>query len=250
MADNLTGGANQQHVHSDVAHVAGRLEQKLADLVLDKKDTDANPNPNSASDQWPPCPTPYPDLKPPATWAATQAMAPPPPPISAQSEALAKAANIQRRAIKATKKFFSAIKEDFGSESDYEFNSSDSESEVKPDMDELFDGIFEKDHKLTEYYEKNHEKGDFYCFICQVREDFKGKGMRYKSGLALVQHANTVSKAGWGGAHRALARAVCRVLGWDLVKIPGTGALSPSSEVTAETGDSGTEEKNGATNAA
>lgn len=176
-------------------------------------------------------------------------MAPPPPPITARSEALAKAANIQRRAIKATKKFFSAIEEDFGSESDdepgsesdYEFNSSDSESEVKPDMDEFFDGIFKKNLKLREYYKNNPEKGDFYCFICQVRKDFKGKGMRYKSGLALVQHANTVYKSGWSRAHRALARAVCRVLGWDPLKIPSNGASFLLSEVAADTGDSGNE---------
>jgi hypothetical protein len=227
--------------------------------MQEKKDTDANPNSNSNpgshekgtedSDEWPPCPTPFPDLKPPATWAATQAMAPPPPPITARSESLAKAAKIQRRAIKTTKKFFSIIKEDFGSESDdepgseseNETNSSDLESGVKPDMDEFFYGIFETDHKLREYYKNNCKRGDFYCFICQVREDFKGKGMRYKSGLALVQHANTVYKAGWSRAHRALARAVCQVLGWDLVKILGASSSTPSSEAAGETDGSGTE---------
>ncbi|KAJ3709010.1 hypothetical protein LUZ61_012715 [Rhynchospora tenuis] len=268
MAGNFTGGKEHQHVHSNMTHVTGQLEQKLAGLVLDKKDADANLNTNSTpdsqekwerdTDEWPMCPTPFPDLKPPATWAATLAMVPPPPPVSPQCETLAKAANIQSDAIKATKKFFSAIKEEFGSVSDdelvsesgYEFESSDSESEAKPDMDEFFDGLFEKDHKLREYYETNSEKGDFYCFICQVREDFKGKGMRYKSGLALVQHANTVSKVGSNGAHRALARAICRVLEWDSVKIPGTGVRSPS-EVAVSTGDSGTEEKKeGASNAA
>jgi hypothetical protein len=225
--------------------------------MQDKKDADENLNPNSSpgsnekgtkdTDEWPQCPTPFPDLKPPATWAATQAMAPPPPPMTARSEALAKAAGIQRRAIKATKKFFSNIKEDFGSESDdepgseseYEINSSDSESELKPDMDEFFYGLFETDHKLREYYKNNSKKGDFYCFICQVREDFKGKGMHYKSGLALVQHANTVYKAGWSRAHQALARAVCRVLGWDPVKVPGTGSSAPSSDAAGENDGSG-----------
>ncbi|KAJ1704480.1 hypothetical protein LUZ63_004259 [Rhynchospora breviuscula] len=212
----------------------------------DKRETDANLNSNSTFDnlenEGHTDPTTFLDMDPPATSAAMLAVASLPPPIPSQSDDHDRSDDIQCRAVRATKNFFSAIKEDYRCISDNEPGSkSESKFEVKPDMDEFFDGMFGKDSELKEYYRNNSEKGDFFCCVCEAKDDSKGKGMLYKSGLALVQHANTISKAGCSEAHEALAKAVCRVLEWDATNVPYIAICSPP-QVALETGASGIED--------
>ncbi|KAI4374681.1 hypothetical protein MLD38_012648 [Melastoma candidum] len=73
--------------------------------------------------------------------------------------------------------------------------------------------VFVNNAQLREYFEKHYEKGEFWCFACV-------KNKKFKSCHSLLQHAITVSKTAWKRAHKALALVVCRVLGWDLERLP------------------------------
>lgn len=98
---------------------------------------------------------------------------------------------------------------------------------------EFFMGLFEKDGELRGFYEKNWEKGDFCCLVCGAIGEKIGK--RYGNCVGLVQHANTVSKTRRRVAHRNFGRAVCRVLGWEIDKLPGVfDGLSVVRDVQAQ----------------
>ncbi|KAE8813844.1 hypothetical protein D1007_09041 [Hordeum vulgare] len=59
-----------------------------------------------------------------------------------------------------------------------------------------------------EYYERSHEEGEFRCVG------------RKRKGINLVHHARDAKHCGRPLAHRALAVVVCRVLGWDVKRLP------------------------------
>ncbi|ONK69034.1 uncharacterized protein A4U43_C05F18600 [Asparagus officinalis] len=61
--------------------------------------------------------------------------------------------------------------------------------------------------------------GEFCCLVCAAVGEKVGK--RHVNCVGLVQHANTVTKTKWRGAHRDFGRVVCGVLGWDIDKLPG-----------------------------
>lgn len=78
--------------------------------------------------------------------------------------------------------------------------------------------LFVENQEIRDFYEKNNENGDFYCLICGGIGEKVGKVYRGCTGL--VQHARTISKTKRKGAHRAFSHLICKVLGWDISRLP------------------------------
>ncbi|CAL9043975.1 unnamed protein product [Musa banksii] len=180
-----------------------------------------------------------PNPNPPTAWAD---VAPPPvverPPVSAEEQARLAAAQLHHDGLKASQDFFSKIDESDDEEEAHEEEEEDDKEEKDERQSEAFKffmELFEKDDELTEYYKKNHDKGEFSCFACAATGTKRVR--KFGNCLGLVQHANSISKTRRRGAHRALARAVCQVLGWDTIRSAG---------VVLDLGDTGGQSSAGA----
>ncbi|XP_064953022.1 uncharacterized protein LOC135609505 isoform X1 [Musa acuminata AAA Group] len=155
-------------------------------------------------------PTTWGDLAPPQAAATSM-------PVSAEDQARVAAAQAQHNGLKASQDFFS---EEDDSDEDEEDEEDDMEENDGAKMGpfRFFTELFVKDGELREYYEKNYEKGEFSCFACAGIGSKRVR--RFRNCMGLVQHAKSTSKAKRRGAHRALAKAVCQVLGWDIKRLP------------------------------
>ncbi|KAM7261925.1 hypothetical protein ACFE04_021002 [Oxalis oulophora] len=81
---------------------------------------------------------------------------------------------------------------------------------------DFFLSVFTGNIELTNYYEKDHESGEFYCLVCGCTGLKAWR--KFKSVHSLLQHSTTIqSKI---RAHRAFGEVVCKVLGWDIKKLP------------------------------
>ncbi|KAK9088838.1 hypothetical protein Scep_027920 [Stephania cephalantha] len=131
--------------------------------------------------------------------------------ISAEEQSRREAMQLQQRSIKVTQDFFGR-----NQSSDCE-DDSEEEGEGGGE-DEFFRGVFEKDCDLRRYYEKKWESGEFWCLVCcgSGRKRWK----KFKNCVALVQHSMGISRTDRKRAHRAFAVVVCRVLGWDIKRLP------------------------------
>ncbi|XP_038986274.1 uncharacterized protein LOC103720652 isoform X2 [Phoenix dactylifera] len=175
-------------------------------------------NPPAKEGEWP-CDSPPEKDVAPATWAdlsPTPAATQTRPPSSAEEQARAAADRAQQRGLKACKDFFA--KKDGSDDGEEEEDSMDEDEEVGEGDFKFFLGLFESVGELREYYEKNREKGDFSCLVCGAIGVKKWK--RFGDCVGLIQHSNSISKTKRREAHRAFARAVCRVLGWDIKRLP------------------------------
>ncbi|XP_015089547.1 uncharacterized protein LOC107032460 [Solanum pennellii] len=101
----------------------------------------------------------------------------------------------------------------------------------------FFTKLFEEDGKLREYYEKNSESGGgFSCLVCSAVGK-KGWSKKFKDCVGLVQHSITISNTRL--AHRAYGQVICRILGWDMNRLPSIvlsagGKPSESSDKPVE----------------
>ncbi|KAL5199836.1 hypothetical protein ABZP36_021039 [Zizania latifolia] len=120
----------------------------------------------------------------------------------------------QQAALRAAEDFFS----NRGSDDDGE--GSESEGEEEETAAGFFMGLFEREAALREHYERSWEEGEFMCMACAGRKAKKGKTRKFNGCVALVQHAQAATRCGGPRAHRALAAAICRVLGWDINRLP------------------------------
>ncbi|CAL9091896.1 unnamed protein product [Musa textilis] len=182
-----------------------------------------------------------PNPNPPTAWAD---VARPPfverPPVSAEEQARLAAAQLHHDGLKASQDFFSKIGESDDEEEAHEEGEEEEDDKEEKDGRQLeafkfFMELFDKDDELTEYYKKNHDKGEFSCFACAAIGTKRVR--KFGNCLGLVQHANSISKTKRRGAHRALARAVCQVLGWDTIRSAG---------VVLDLGDTGGQSSAGA----
>ncbi|RLN13440.1 hypothetical protein C2845_PM09G02720 [Panicum miliaceum] len=160
----------------------------------------AQPPPNSSPKTWPE-----------AAPASSPSPAKPPPPPPSSPGALA-----QREALRAAAEFFS----NRGSSDDEEEDDdgSGSESEGEQDAAGFITDLFEKDAALRGHYERGWEEGQFACMACAGGT--RKPGRLFRGCVALVQHARAATRYGRPRAHRALAAVVCRVLGWDIARLP------------------------------
>ncbi|XP_047093124.1 uncharacterized protein LOC124705445 [Lolium rigidum] len=192
------GGSFATHVRAD------RRKRRR----LERRAEPADPGPDWPLAPSPPAsasPGPWPDA--PSSSSPTQ-QPPPPEPSPARLA--------QRAALRAAEEFFSGN----ASESDDD-DEEGSESEDAGDAAAgFFVGLFERDAELRGYYERSYEEGEFVCIGCAGRKARRGRVRRFRDCVGLVQHARAATRCGRPRAHRALASAVCRVLGWDIDRLP------------------------------
>ncbi|XP_043708862.1 uncharacterized protein LOC122658059 [Telopea speciosissima] len=134
-------------------------------------------------------------------------------PATAEEQAKFTALHLQQKGLKACQDFFSS-----------KVCSDDEEEELMDDdvaeseEFKFFLGLFTDDSDLRSYYEKNWESGEFCCLVCGG----SGKKVwkRFKNCVALVQHSTAISKTKRRAAHRAFGKTICRVLGWEIHRLP------------------------------
>lgn len=130
------------------------------------------------------------------------------------------ATRLQQKALKAAQELFANNMDSDGDEND-EYGEIDDDDIMDDDgCDEykFFLKVFMDDSELRSYYEKNYESGEFCCLVCGGIGQKVGK--RFKNCVALVQHSVTIAKTRKRQAHRAFGQAICKVLGWDIDKLP------------------------------
>ncbi|KAF3658068.1 putative uroporphyrinogen decarboxylase 1, chloroplastic-like [Capsicum annuum] len=141
-----------------------------------------------------------------------------------QELATVEANKVQQQALKAVSEYLKYSKNADDDEDDEEYDDDDDDVEVEEeDKGEknvsFFAKLFEEDVGLKEYYVKNSESGvgEFSCLVC-CGVGKKGWKKRFKDCVALVQHSITIANA--REAHRAYGKVICRVLGWDINRLP------------------------------
>ncbi|XP_020576929.1 uncharacterized protein LOC110022377 [Phalaenopsis equestris] len=148
---------------------------------------------------------------------------PEPRPPSAEDLAAALVARAQKNGVDACRRFFSKKivdndSDECDSAGELEEDDDDEEEEVEEWAFKIFMDIFTKDNELRRYYEENHDKGEFLCLVCEGSGAKKGRTFGDCAGL--VQHCSNAAKIGPKAAHRGLARALCRVVGWNFERLP------------------------------
>lgn len=119
---------------------------------------------------------------------------------------------MQQNASEALKDIFA--KNGTGSVDEMEENGDANFSEEL----ELISRVFSENVELKSYYEKNCEGGAFICLVCCAATD-KKMIKRSKHCFGLVQHCIKTPKLKIR-AHKAFARFVCELLGWDFHCLP------------------------------
>ncbi|XVF18616.1 hypothetical protein REPUB_Repub11eG0037900 [Reevesia pubescens] len=136
-------------------------------------------------------------------------------PVSAEEQARFASLQMQRKVLESCRKFFNKRVLDDESEDD---NDDSEEDEEDSEVDKFFMGIFVNNNELRGYYEENHEKGEFFCLVCGGIGENVGK--KFKGCMGLVQHCMSISKTKKRTGHRAFGSVVCKVLGWDIDRLP------------------------------
>lgn len=109
----------------------------------------------------------------------------------------------------------------FGCNGDSDDESEDEDDVMEEDeCDEyrFLMRVLMQDRGIRAYYEKNYEKGEFSCLVCGGSGEKIGK--RFKDCVALVQHSVSIAKTKKRRAHRAYGLVICKVLGWDINRLP------------------------------
>lgn len=148
---------------------------------------------------------------------------------TAEEQARFDATQVQQKALRAAQEFFVDSESD---DDDCGGGSDDDEDDFMDEEDEseeykFFVKVFEEDGELRGFYERNCESGEFCCLVCGGIG--KKVGKRFKGCVALVQHSNGIAKTKKRRAHRAFAQVVCKVLGWDIDRLPTSGLSSAKS---------------------
>lgn len=126
---------------------------------------------------------------------------------------------MQNKAIKTFREFLIGSDEDndcFDEEDDDIDEDGDDRLE---EFEEFFIGVFMEDNELRGYYQRCFENGEFLCLVCSAFEK-KKSGKKYKDCIGLVQHSKLILRTVNKKAHRAFGQAVCKILGWDIHRLP------------------------------
>ncbi|XWS10115.1 hypothetical protein CRYUN_Cryun39dG0047800 [Craigia yunnanensis] len=135
-------------------------------------------------------------------------------PVSVEDQARFASLQMQKKVLECCREFFNKRVVDEESDDDYDDEVEEEESEVN----KFFMGIFVNNSELRDYYEENHEKGEFFCLVCGGIGENVGK--KFKGCVGLVQHCMSVSKTKRKTGHRDFGLVVCKVLGWDIDRLP------------------------------
>ncbi|CAM0912823.1 unnamed protein product [Alopecurus aequalis] len=189
------GGSLATHIRAD------RRKRRRLERVAEPEDPGY---------EWPLAPSP-PASPSPASWPDASSSSPTqqPPPPQPSPGWLA-----QRTALRAAEEFFSGHTSD---EDEKEGSESEDAGEAAAGF---FLRLFEQDAELRGYYERSYEQGEFMCMRCAGRKLRKGRARRFRDCVSLVRHAHAATHRGRRRAHRAFAATVCRVLGWDIERLP------------------------------
>ncbi|KAH6837314.1 hypothetical protein C2S53_003101 [Perilla frutescens var. hirtella] len=197
----------------------GKVGKKLADSAV----TESN---SSHGAEWP-CPSP-PHLPstsgwPTASWATLEKSTLKPVLLSTEEQLMLAARHAHQHALKVVHKFFRKNNSDDSNEIDSGSDGDDDDELMEEDSGSeeysFFCKVFEEDKKLRECYMKNFAEGEFNCLVCGAVGG-KNSGKKFKGCLPLLQHLITIAKTKKRKAHRAFGRAVCKVLGWDIDRLP------------------------------
>ncbi|XP_017642529.1 uncharacterized protein LOC108483573 [Gossypium arboreum] len=142
-------------------------------------------------------------------------------PVSIEDQARFANMQMQNKVLDGCKEFFKKRvrdeENDDGDDDDVDVDV-DEEEEEKNEVDMFFMRIFVNNSELRGYYEENHEKGEFFCLVCGGIGENLGK--KFQGCVGLVQHCMSISKTKCKTGHRAFGLVVCKVLGWDIDRLP------------------------------
>ncbi|KAL5989686.1 hypothetical protein ACLOJK_010579 [Asimina triloba] len=139
-------------------------------------------------------------------------------PATAEEQVKLAAEQLQRWALKSSRDFLKNGSSDGEGEDDDEDDDMVDDDDGESENFKFFLGLFTGNGELKSYYEKNWERGEFFCLVCGGIGAKIGK--RFGNCVALVQHSAAIAKTKRRAAHRAFARAICRVLGWNVERLP------------------------------
>ncbi|KAK8368629.1 hypothetical protein V6Z12_A01G054400 [Gossypium hirsutum] len=145
-------------------------------------------------------------------------------PVSIEDQARVANMQMQNKVLDGCKEFFKKRvrdeENDDGDDDDGDDDDGDvdEEEEENNEVDMFFMRIFVNNSELRGYYEENHEKGEFFCLVCGGIGENLGK--KFQGCVGLVQHCMSISKTKCKTGHRAFGLVVCKVLGWDIDRLP------------------------------
>ena len=119
-------------------------------------------------------------------------------------------------ALQAQNKASQALREFLLDDDDDEDDDDDGEWE---EFEGFFVRIFMEDDGLRRYYQRCYESGEFCCLVCGAVGK-KNSGKKFKDCVGLIQHSMSILRTVKKRAHRAFGLAVCKVLGWDIDRLP------------------------------
>lgn len=149
---------------------------------------------------------------------------PNPPPQPQEIERLS-ALHLQNKACKAFKDSLlidSDDDDDDENEEDYEDEDEDDNEDGDDrfkQFENFFIKVFMEDNELRWYYQRCFENGEFLCLVCAADKK-NNKNKKYKDCMGLVQHSKLILRTANKVAHRAFGEVVCKVLGWDVRRLP------------------------------
>lgn len=131
---------------------------------------------------------------------------------------------VQQRALKASKEFFSNIdgSDDEESDEDDDDDMDEEDGDIKDKEYDFFWKLFNDDEELKVYYVKHcGGGGEFSCLVCGgVNEKNLKRLKKFRECVALVQHSISIAKTKKIKSHRAYGQVICKVLGWDINRLP------------------------------
>lgn len=134
---------------------------------------------------------------------------------------------VQQRALKAASDFYSRNDGSDDEESDDDDDEDDDmedeeDDDVKDKEYDFFWKMFNDDEDLKGYYVKHcGGGGEFSCLVCGgVNEKHLKRLKRFKDCIALVQHSSSIAKTKKIRSHRAYGQVICKVLEWDINRLP------------------------------
>ncbi|KAH0855402.1 hypothetical protein HID58_008042 [Brassica napus] len=128
--------------------------------------------------------------------------------MSAEEQAKAVVLQMQQNASEALKGI--SVKDTTGS-------VENGDEQVSEELESI-SRLFSENVELKSYYEKNSEGGHFVCLVCCAATD-KKMLKRFKHCHGLVLHSTKTPKIAIR-AHKAFARFVCGLLGWEFDHLP------------------------------
>ncbi|KAJ6301624.1 hypothetical protein OIU77_015850 [Salix suchowensis] len=146
-------------------------------------------------------------------------------PATESDQGKVSAMHMQQKAVKCCNQFV-VKRVDLDGNGDNELDEADGDDDcswndsVVEESEEFkfFLSFFVENQEMRDFYEKNTERGDFYCLVCGGKGEKVGKS--YRGCASLLQHARTIWKKKRNGPHRAFGHLICKVLGWDISRLP------------------------------